>query len=160
MWRHHFLAEIGSVTAQIITFRQQMVEKWLTPRWKGIRQGNSENNVLAPIYWEFCLDQHFFQHFRHFFVKISKFDVTWRHHVGFSPNFQKMFNLWISNVCEKIRSFWPFLAKLWHFLCFFYNMEIYRKKVEKSEGWLWPHPKNWTTRPGVKKFGQKVSFIT
>ena len=59
--------------------------------------------------------------------KMTSRDVTWRHHVGFLPTFQKMFLLLILWLCPNMKSFASFKRKLWTITFFQVNMEIYRK---------------------------------
>ena len=97
-----------------------MIEKWLTPRWKGIMKLYSKSAEYLTCHEHFCWHQHFY-------AKMTSRDVTWRHHIGLSLKHQKMFLFIQLSYGANMKSFASSKRKLCATTYFHFNMGIYRK---------------------------------
>ena len=103
--RHFFIFSSCGPKFVLIQANYLLYRVWSRKSWNTIFFGRRHH---------FCLWRHSMGIYR----KMTSCDVTWRQHVGFSPNLQEMFLLLIWSYGENMKSFAPFSEKLLIFLYF------------------------------------------
>ena len=74
-----------------ITSEPLVIGRWLTPHLKALCELFTTQYVWLPYLLPFLLTSAIFLPVWAKNPENTSRDVTWRHHIGFSPNFQKMF---------------------------------------------------------------------